>query len=116
MDFYRHWHDRPVAATTSYEAMRRDTPGELQRVVRALTGQALPDARAEAIAADRAFEKQARRRAGTANNHSFLRKGAVGDWVNSFTPESRKVLDHYAGDALCALGYAEGRDWVTQAG
>lgn len=106
-DFYTHWQNRPVAAATSYEAMRRDTPGELARVAQKLTGHPLDRRQAQAIADDHAFARKAKRAAGQADNNSFLRKGVVGDWVNSFTPDSLAILDRHAGQAMAELGYAD---------
>ena len=37
----------------------------------------------------------------------FLRKGAVGDWKNYFTPRVQDIFNQLAGQSLLQLGYAE---------
>ena len=46
----------------------------------------------------------------------FLRKGAVADWKNYFTPRLRDIFNEYAGDALIKLGYADSLDWLDENG
>jgi hypothetical protein len=111
-DFVRRWHPRKEAVHVHYENLRRDTAGELRRVVLGLTGERLSLEEATAIAEEFSFERQAGRRPGEENKRSFLRKGVVGDWRNHFSPEAREVFDRYAGEELILLGYERDRAWV----
>jgi hypothetical protein len=115
-DFVRRWHDRKDATHVRYENLRRDTAGELRRVVLGLTGQRLSPEEATAIAEEFSFERQAGRKAGEEDKRSFLRKGVVGDWRNHFSPEAKATFDRYAGDELILLRYERDRTWVEEAG
>ncbi len=115
-DFVRRWHPRKDATHVRYEDLRRDTPGELQRVVLELTGRRLRSEDATAIAEEFSFERQAGRRPGEEDKRSFLRKGVVGDWRNYFSREARETFDRYAGSELILLGYERDRAWVRHRG
>lgn len=104
-DFVRQWRDRPVTTYVRYEDLRHAPVEELQRLVSALTGRALPANRAQQIVERYSFERQARRPAGTVDNASFHRKGIVGDWRNHFTQEAEEIFLHHAGAQLRLLGY-----------
>ena len=112
-DFVRRWHDRERVIHVRYEDLRRDTAGELHRVVRELTGKRLSPEEAAVIAEEFSFERQTGRRAGEENKESFLRKGVVGDWRTYFSPEARVTFDRYAGDELILLGYERDGAWVS---
>ncbi len=45
------------------------------------------------------------------NPNSFLRKGAVGDWKNYFTPQAKTWFKEEAGEALIAAGYETDLLW-----
>jgi hypothetical protein len=98
-----------------YGNLRRDTPAELRRIVRKLTGEEPSTQEASAVAEEFSFERQSGRRAGEENRGGFLRKGVVGDWRGRFSPEAREVFDRYAGEELILLGYERDRSWVTEA-
>ena len=114
-DFVCRWHDHEGAIHVRYEDLRRDTSGELRRIVRGLTGELLSPEEATAIAEEFSFERQAGRRAGQEDKRSFLRKGVVGDWRTHFSHEAREVFDRYAGEELILLGYERDRAWVEDA-
>jgi Sulfotransferase domain len=114
-DFARRWHGRKGAVHVHYEDLRRDTPAELRRIVRRLTGEEPSTQEASAVAEEFSFERQSGRRAGEENRGGFLRKGVVGDWRGRFSPEAREVFDRYAGEELILLGYERDRSWVTEA-
>lgn len=107
------WAGRPGVASTTYEALRRDTAGELMRLVQERGYMPLSRERAEEIAAGYAFNRQ---RAGGQQAgllaRQFLRKGAVGDWRNHFTAETAQVFQHYAGATLIRLGYEADNTWA----
>jgi hypothetical protein len=108
----RRWRGRKEATHVRYEDLRRDTAGELRRIVLGLTGERLSPEEAGAIAEEFSFERQAGRQPGEENRKSFLRKGVVGDWRSHFSPEARETFDRYAGDELILLGYERDRAWV----
>lgn len=111
-EFHSRWADHPkVLASTRYEAMLEDAGAELFRLHEALGGTKM-QSECTAIAERFSFERQAKRKAGVEDNSSFLRKGIAGDWRNHFTKEAAQVFDHYAGEALIALGYESNRDWI----
>ena len=105
------WSGRDNVITTSYEALLSDTPGELHRVVSALTGEEQDPVRSELAAQRFDFHRASGRTSGTEDRTSFLRKGVAGDWVNNFSREAGEVFDSFAGEALVAHGYAENRSW-----
>jgi hypothetical protein len=111
-EFVRRWHGRKDATHVRYEDLRKDTAGELQRVILGLTGKRLSLEAATSIAEEFSFERQAGRQPGEENKRSFLRKGVVGDWRSHFSPEARETFDRYAGDELILLGYEQDRAWV----
>jgi hypothetical protein len=115
VNFVRRWHDHKRAIHVRYEDLRRDTSGELRRIVRGLTGRPLGPEEAPAIAEEFSFERQAGRRAGEEDKGSFLRKGVVGDWRTHFSREARETFDRYAGEELILLGYERDRAWVEGA-
>jgi hypothetical protein len=115
IDFVRRWHGRKDAIHVRYEDLRRDTVGELRRIVFGLTGERLSPPTAGTIAEEFSFERQAGRQPGEENKRSFLRKGVVGDWHSHFSPEARETFDRYAGDELILLGYEHDRAWVRGA-
>jgi len=113
-DFVRRWHGRKGTVHVRYEDLRRDTPGELRRIVGELTDDKLSPEWADAVTEEFSFERQSGRRSGEENKGSFLRKGVIGDWRGRFSPEARELFDRYAGEELIALGYERDRSWVTQ--
>ena len=42
----------------------------------------------------------------------FLRKGAVGDWENYFTPRLQAIFNEHAGETLIKLGYVDSLNWL----
>jgi hypothetical protein len=111
-DFVRRWYGSPDTTHVRYEDLRADTPGDLARVVRELTGRDLDAGAAGAIADEFSFERQAGRRPGEEDRGSFLRKGLVGDWRTYFRPEARATFDRFAGEELVRAGYEPDRSWV----
>jgi hypothetical protein len=114
--FVRRWHPHEDVTHVRYEALRRNTAGELQRIVLELTGKRLSLEGAAAIAQEFSFERQAGQRPGEEDKRSFLRKGVVGDWRNHFSQEAREAFDRYAGSELILLGYERDRSWVKYRG
>jgi hypothetical protein len=111
-EFVRRWAPRQDAVHTSYEALRRDTAGELARISHELAGRELDGEKAARIAEEFSFARQSGRKPGQEDKGSFIRKGIVGDWRNQFTREAREVFDRYAGEELILLGYETDHAWV----
>ena len=112
--FVRRWHGRKEGVVhTSYEALRRDTAGELVRISRELAGRDLDPERAGEIAEEFSFARQSGRKPGQENKSSFIRKGVVGDWRNQFGSEAREAFDRYAGEELILLGYERDHAWAA---
>ncbi len=109
VDFAAIWADRPGTVQATYEALRADSAGELQRIVRELTGRSLPSDQAESIAQGRSF---ARAKAEAAKQHdegverSFVREGSVGGWGESFSEAALAELERFGYfEAMEKLGY-----------
>lgn len=115
-DFVHRWHHRQDATHVRYEGLRRDTAGELRRLVFELSGRRLNPERADAIAEEFSFRRQAGRQPGEEDKKSFLRKGVVGDWRDQMSREARETFDRYAGRELILLGYEGDRGWVEKGG
>ncbi len=113
-DFVRRWRARKDAVHVRYEDLHRDAAGELRRILSELTGNSLAPEEAAAIAEEFSFERQSGRKSGEENKKSFLRKGVVGDWRSTFSPQAREVFDRHAGNELVLLGYEKDRSWVGQ--
>lgn len=108
------WWDRPRVHHTSYEALLKDTPGELSRLMGAITGETSDMGRVRAAVDRYAFRSSTGRGQGVEDRSSFLRKGVAGDWRNHFDRDAAEVFDGIAGDALVTLGYEDDRSWVTR--
>jgi hypothetical protein len=112
VDFVERWGCNRAKVTTTYEALRHDTPGELQRLVRELTGGELPLDRATAIAEHFSMASMRKRfadQADKAYEKPFVREGSLGGWTRHFTDEAVAYFEGRAGHALDLLGYARGR-------
>ncbi|MGB3680994.1 MAG: sulfotransferase domain-containing protein [Rubrobacteraceae bacterium] len=112
-EFVRGWYSRKGVVYVRYEDLRRDTPGELQRVVAGLSGRRLNPERVAEIADEFSFARQSGRQPGQEDKGSFMRKGMPGDWRNHFSLEARQVFDRYGGDELITLDYERDRSWVA---
>jgi sulfotransferase family protein len=111
-DFVRRWYHRKDVVHVRYEDLRRETAGGLQSIVLKLTGVHLSSEKANAIAEEFSFQRQAGRRPGEEDRKSFLRKGVVGDWRNQFSKGARETFDRYAGKELVLLGYEHDSSWI----
>lgn len=112
-DFVNKWHNNPSVVHTSYEALNKDTVTELQKILTGL-GAEVPLKTIREVVDQFSFEKQTNRKKGQEDPGKFLRKGIVGDWKNSFTRESSRLFDQYAGDELILLGYEQDHSWTKE--
>ena len=110
--FVETWKRRTGYVATSYEAMSAHPRHELLKLLRYLSVHEIDDAQLDACIAQFSFENVTGRQPGQEDAASFVRKGIVGDWKNTFTREARHVFDHYAGQTLIDLGYEPDRTWV----
>lgn len=72
------------------------------------------DAAANAALDAASFERTTGRAPGEEDKNAFVRKGAAGDWINYFDPESLAVFDEESGNLRHELGYTD--DPETEAG
>lgn len=95
-----------------YESLLKNTPKELERVLKK-SGIEKPDKkRIEEIVEKYSFVNQSKRGLGIENTKSFLRKGISGDWKNKFSKDAAEVFNRYAGKMLVKLGYEKDSSWV----
>ncbi len=112
-DFVRKWSSRKDVVHVRYEDLRANTADELQRIVYELSNTPISKDLASEIAEAFSFAKMSGRKSGEEVKNSFMRKGVVGDWKNTFSSESRQLFDVLAGNELITLGYESNHDWVT---
>ena len=103
------WVRRQGAVHTTYEALRGDTVGELDRVISGRTGQRLAPERLSAVARKYDFtraKQQATHELPATAEISFIREGSVGGWKTHFSPDAIAALEQtgYAGP-MKQLGY-----------
>lgn len=105
--FAQDWTDEPSALHTRYEDLLTKPAEELTRICQFWGYDVPPAERLQDIVQRNSFAARAKRQAGVEDPKSFLRKGIAGDWKTKFSPEALQVFNHYAGDALKRLGYAD---------
>lgn len=110
--FVRAWFGRRDGVVhTKYEVLRANTYDELNRIILELTDRDVAVEHLLSVVQEHSFENKAKRQPGRLNENSFMRKGIVGDWKNSFTREAVDVFKNYAGDELIELGYEKDYSW-----
>ena len=114
MDFVHEWSGQDNIIETSYEAVTRDPVEELVKIVKYIEPERLKILKPEDIVDAFSFEKQSNRKRGEEDVKSFIRKGIIGDWKNSFNREACEVFNHYAGDELILLNYEADHSWVDR--
>lgn len=112
-EFATVWLERPGAQQVRYEDLRRNAPGELQRLVLALTGAELPESRAADAADAYIFAKakakaEAEKRAAGQDGSAFVREGSVGGWRPYFSSEANDILSSQGyREPMVRLGYPD---------
>jgi len=116
-DFVRAWKDRAGTISCRYEDLRLDGAGTLSRLAEDLTGSPFDNARAQEIYEQYSMTNMRAKKhtldPGAKNQKpsevSFIRKGSVGGWSESFSEEALEIFEDRAGPELVALGYELGR-------
>jgi hypothetical protein len=112
-EFAESWLGRGVPIVR-YEDLLRDPVNAMSAALASLLHEEPDRARVTGAVDQFSFANVAKRKPGTENIRSFLRKGIAGDWRNKFTREACEVFDHYAGNTLISLGYEADRSWVSE--
>lgn len=113
VDFVKIWKDSPDVIETSYEAVTRDPVGELVKMVTYIDPHRVEKINSEEIVEQHSFEKQSNRKRGEEDVKSFIRKGIIGDWKNTFNREACQIFDYYGGKELVLLEYEKDHSWVN---
>ena len=111
-EFVDSWIDQ-VDDYVTYRQLKAEPVATLQSTVKRLTGRELTHEFVATVVEKYSFKKQAGRKEGSEDKHSFVRKGIVGDWRNQFTPAACEVFAKHAGSQLIRLGFEENDAWVT---
>lgn len=101
------WLDEPNCLTVRFEDLIGNAGGgsdkkqreSLQAIVNHLNINLSPDETTQL--SQKLFFKKSR----------TFRKGTIGDWLNWFNAEHKKVFKELAGEALIEFGYEDGYDW-----
>lgn len=113
-DYSRSWAGKSGVVYAKYEALRQDCTAELSRIIVAL-GRESPEWRIERAVDTHSMQRVTGRAPGQEDRTSFIRKGVVGDWVNSFNEESMEIFSDLAGQTLVEIGYENSSDWKSWA-
>jgi Sulfotransferase family len=96
--------------TLSYEALLENTRFETERLLAFLQLETAP-AIVEDMIRRSSFQFVTGRGEGQENEHSFYRKGIVGDWRGRLDDEEKAVVSREVGDMLVTLGFEKSADW-----
>ena len=111
-DFINNWYDRSGVVYTSYEACLADPFLELKTILSAFNRCNHTDEQLKNVIEQHTFESQSNRKPGEEDVKSFIRKGIVGDWKNTFNREACEIFIEHCGKELILLGYAEDDSWI----
>lgn len=104
------WIGREDVPTTTYEALSRDTAGEMERVLEAL-GFHVDQEIVRHIVDVGSFERVSGRGRGEEDRTSPQRKGVVGDWRRHFSDRNKEEFKQRFGHLLIEMGYEEDFNW-----
>jgi hypothetical protein len=108
----RKWLDSSDSFTcVKYEEMLADTRGTMAELLRDYLESEPVETDLDYVVRRYSFKRLTGRERGEESRSSDARKGISGDWRNHFTPESRSIFTHYAGDLLIELGYEPDDQW-----
>ena len=99
----------PADVVVSYESMKQDLAGELDRIAGAVGASPGNIESLEGLS----FEQMSGRKEGDGSQPTAkARKGVVGDWKSHFTRADGELFDSIAGKQLVSLGYEKDSSWV----
>ncbi len=110
--FVNSWFDKNVCRFVKYENLLHEPVNELFESLQVIGSGKIEEDRLRAIVKKYSFENMSKRKPGTEDKKSFLRKGIAGDWKNYFNREACEIFNCYAGDKLIELGYEKDDSWV----
>lgn len=99
---------------TSYENLLENTEKELNNILSKLLSGNIDMKKLSEIIQNYSFSNQSKRKKGTEDKNSFLRKGISGDWKNYFNRSSAEIFNFYSKNMLIELGYEENDSWVNE--
>lgn len=112
-EFVKTWYGKETVAFTSYESCLENSHKELTNILTVFDRLIISDTELQRVVESHSFEQQSNRKRGEEDINSFIRKGIVGDWKNTFNQEAREIFHHHCGPELILLGYAKDDMWVT---
>lgn len=103
----------PSFLEVRYESLVADTPGELRRIYDWLgVGESVSEEQLLRTVDTCKFENFSNgRKRGEADPLAEWRRGVVGDWMNFFTEDDKRLFKSMAGSLLIELGYERDLDW-----
>jgi lipopolysaccharide transport system ATP-binding protein len=93
-----------------YEDLRANQQGEFERIF-SYCGLDVSASRRRRIVRRHSFIRRTWWRLGKENVHSYLRKGAVGDWRSHFDDGLKRLFKTNFGETLIEAGYEKDEDW-----
>ena len=110
-EFVRRWHGLLGVVYVRYEDLHSDPVGQLRKIAHQLTEETAPIKKTQQVVEKFSFARQKKMNQNK-GCRSFLRKGIVNDWKNTFSPEAREGFNHFAGEELILLDYEKDTRWV----
>jgi hypothetical protein len=105
----RQWIDAGVPVFR-YEDLRANQQGEFEKIF-AYCGLDVSTWRRRRIVRRHSFIRRTWWRLGKENVHSYLRKGAVGDWRRHFDDDVKRLFKTHFGETLIGAGYEPDDEW-----
>lgn len=103
-DFFDRWFGDEYVKHVKYESLLENANNELLALAEYLGRDVSPND-INRIVEEHSFERKSGRTRGEEDQHSFVRKGVSGDWVNYFNEESYAFFLDKVGDRIERLGY-----------
>ena len=95
-EFYKQWvkysNENSNVLFVKYENLRLEPLIELKKILNFLEVENVSDGRIQQIIKKHSFKAKAKRKSGTENRKSFMRKGIIGDWKNYFNQDGWRIF------------------------